>query len=107
MTVKYPGSKYKAFDLESFWFYCRLTNPEGELDAPVECAVLVAGFRDGQEVASASYTFTPTVPQLLVPPMVEAVLPGTFSGLDNITLIPSDPELQSLHLDNVEYVLHT
>lgn len=59
LTILYPGSKIESFELHSFWFGCFLQNAEGESDVAVECEIDVAGFRNGQEVATASSPFSP------------------------------------------------
>ena len=107
ITTKFSGSAYNTFDLKSFWFGCGLTTPSGAVDTTTSCTVLVAGFRGGAEVDTASFTFTPTLPaQLIRAPMIQAVLPPSFDALDNVTIIPNIPATQALLLDDVDYYLH-
>lgn len=75
------------------------------MDKTTQCSILVSGFRksDGKEVASASFTFTP--PQGLTAQMIEAVLPDSFAGVYNVTVVQANPVAQSLYVDNVHYKL--
>ena len=79
---------------------------EGLAGKATQCTIAVAGFRNGQEVAVASYTFSPPVTDVSVP-MIEAVLPGTFVSLQNVTIIQDDPVLEVLVADNFHIITHT
>ena len=79
---------------------------EGLAGKATQCTIAVAGFRKGQEVAVASYTFSPPVTDVSVP-MIEAVLPGTFVSLQNVTIIQDDPVLNVLVADNFRVITHT
>ena len=68
--------------------------------------IVLAGFRVDQEVAVASFTFTPPTGQVLVP-MIEAVLPGDFVTLQNVTIIQDDPVMIMLVTDDFTVTTHT
>ena len=52
---------YTSWSLYDFWFGCVLRSSTPVVTQPLQCTVTVAGFvrNSGQEVAVASYTFTP------------------------------------------------
>ncbi len=54
----------------------------------------------------ATYTFTPPTPPVDVP-MIQAVLPGSFVALQNVTIIQDDPTLEVLAADNFVVTTHT
>ncbi|CAF9935376.1 MAG: hypothetical protein HETSPECPRED_009769 [Heterodermia speciosa] len=99
------AAPYKSFTLLDFYFGCNVPTQEGVVDKTTQCSILVSGFRksDGKEVASASFTFTP--PQGLTAQMIEAVLPDSFAGVYNVTVVQANPVAQSLYVDNVHYKL--
>ena len=100
------GSKIQSFDLSSFWFGCALDTVEGLAGKATQCTIDVAGFRKGQEVAVASFTFTPPVTDLSVP-QIQAVFSGTFIALENVTIIQDDPVLNVLVADNFKITTHS
>lgn len=106
MTTKFSGSKYKHFTLKSFWFACGLNNVQNAADTTKQCTILVAGFRGEQEIAAATFTFSPTVAQRLSAPMIKAVLPSSFANVDTVTMIQSNPTTQAFNVDNIDYVLY-
>ena len=106
LTTLYSGSKLKSFDLHSFWFGCVLQSVEGAAGVAVECTITVAGFRNGQEVTVANFTFSPIVGVLAVP-MIEAVLPASFAALQNVTIVQGDPTLQVVFADDFNVTTHT
>ena len=100
------GSKIKSFDLSSFWFGCALDTVEGLVGKATQCTIDVAGFRKGQEVAVASFTFTPPVTGVSVP-QIQAVFPDRFVALENVTIIQDDPALNVLVADNFQITTHS
>ena len=52
----------------------------------------------------ATFTFSPTI-TLGGVPMEHAVLPDTFKGLVNVTIIETDPATTGLEVDNLRYTL--
>ena len=60
VTVQAP---YKSFSFTSFWFASTLPSGQAVAGQATQCTVTVAGFVTGsnQEVAVASYTFTPAL----------------------------------------------
>ena len=106
LTILYSGSTIKSFDLHYFWFGCALNSVEGVVSTATQCTVTVAGFRDNQEVADASFTFSPPAGDLAVP-MTQAVMPGSFVQLQNVTIIQDNPTLEALNLDDVDVTTHT
>ena len=100
------GSKIKSFDLSSFWFGCALNTVVGLAGKASQCTIDVAGFRKGQEVAVASFTFTPPVTDLSVP-QIQGVLPDSFIALENVTIIQDDPVLNVLLADNFQVTTHS
>lgn len=108
LTVDYPGSKSLYFDFLSFYFGCVTPTGQGAAQLAVGCSVLVAAFdAANKEKASAIFTFTPPATNLVKPPMIQAVLPSTFVGLHNATVVQSSPTTQVLLLDNVKIRLST
>ncbi|KAL8789711.1 MAG: hypothetical protein Q9195_006708 [Heterodermia aff. obscurata] len=97
------AAPYNSFFLLDFYFGCNLPTQEGVADVTTQCSILIAGFRksDGKEVASASFTFTP--PQGLTAQMIQAVLPDSFAGVYNVTVVQASPGTQSLYVDNLHY----
>ncbi|KAI4203206.1 MAG: hypothetical protein LQ350_002082 [Teloschistes chrysophthalmus] len=108
LTVDFPGSTSLFFDLLSFYFGCVLPTGQGEVQAAQQCSILFAGFDAfNKQKAVATFTFTPTVTNLLQPPMIQAILPSSFVGLHNITLIQANPVTQILLVDDPVYRLYT
>ena len=72
-----------------------------------QCTVTVAAFvkAGGQEVAVASFTFTPPEKVVGQVPMVEAVLPKEFMGVYRVTIIEDDPGVNGLGIDNLAYTV--
>lgn len=73
-----------------------------------QCEITVAGFQKGsdKEIALASYTFSPPDDDLVGQvPMVEAVLPSSFSNVYQVTVIQNSPTTQSLGVDNLVYTV--
>ena len=106
LTILYPGSCIKSFDLHSFYFGCPANTAATAADVAIQCTIFVAGFRNDKEVAVATYTFTPPTPPVDVP-MIQAVLPGSFVELQNVTIIQDDPTLEVLAADNFVVTTHT
>ena len=106
LTILYPGSKIKSFDLHSFYLGCSLNSVEGAAGVPTQCTTTVAGFRNDKEVAVASFIFSPLAGKVAVP-MIKAVLPGDFVLLQNVTIIQDNPTLEALQLDDVNVTTHT
>ena len=74
----------------------------------VPCSIDVVGFdASNKEIATATFAFTPTAANLVHAPMVHAVLPKSFVGLHNATIVQSSPLTQVLLVDNVKYKLYT
>lgn len=59
LTVAEP---YTSFGLIDFYFGCESRTENTAADVPLQCTVTVAGFvsSSNEEVALASFTFTPT-----------------------------------------------
>ena len=78
-------------------------------DTLARCTITVAGFKAGnsQEVALASFMFTPPVSPFTPVPMLHAVLPDSFHlPLNNVTIVQSN-ELAALKIDNLHYNVST
>ncbi|KAF6217415.1 hypothetical protein HO133_006931 [Letharia lupina] len=100
LTILYPDSNLKSFDLHSFYFGYLANTSATAVDVALQCTIAVAGFREGQEVTVAGYTFTlPTV--AVDVPMIQSATPylnfspnqnGSFS-LRNLTTLESSPEI--------------
>ena len=71
---------YVYLELEDFHFGCSLHTDESTAGAAVQCTITVAGFAKGsdQEVAVASFTFTPPVSPVTPVAMEHAELPDSF-----------------------------
>ncbi|CAD6587395.1 MAG: hypothetical protein ASARMPRED_003083 [Alectoria sarmentosa] len=97
-----------SFDLHSFYFGCAGNTAEGAASAAVECTILFAGFRNGQEVVDATYTFSPPMGgETAAAPLVEAVLPAGFVTLQNVTIVQGDPTVDVLNADDFVVTTHT
>lgn len=106
VTVATP---YKTFSLESFWFGCDADLQQGSVNVAKQCTLTVAAFQkaNDQEIATASYTFTPPENPVTQPPMVQAVLPNEFEGASMVTFIQSDSTLTGFGIDNMAYTAST
>ena len=96
---------YKSLGLLDFFFGCTARTGERAVVVASQCSITVAGFVRGnnQEVALASFTFTPPVSPVAPVPMIHAVLPSTFhKSLYNVTLVQNNPLLTIL-IDNLHY----
>lgn len=77
-------SPYKTFDLLSFYFACNLFDAQGAADAAQGCVISVNGYYpDGNQTGVATYGFADFNPTAA--PMVKALLPLTFWGVQNVT----------------------
>lgn len=77
LTILYPDSNLKSFDLHSFYFGYLANTSATAVDVALQCTIAVAGFREGQEVTVAGYTFTlPTV--AVDVPMIQRCCRGVF-----------------------------
>lgn len=77
---------------------------EGVAGAAVQYSILVAGFdAANKEMASATYTFTPAATNLVNAPLIQAVLPKSFVGLHNATIVQSSPATKVLATDYLKY----
>ena len=106
VTVAPP---YKTLTLKDFWFGCDAELQEVAANVAVQCTITVAAFKkgNGQEVAVASFTFTPPAKAMTQVPMIHAVLPSGFANVYNITIIQDDPAVNGLGIDNLNYVVST
>ena len=105
----FPLSKQIGMHRE--YLPCSLRRENADLEKYNRCTITVAGFAKGsdQEVALASFTFTPPLVEVAPVPMEHAVLPSTFSLLKivNVTIIQDDPTTEALVVDNVHGFLST
>ena len=104
MTIASPYTSVSPYD---FYFGCVQNTMEGTVAAAAQCTITVAGFKKGsnQEVALASYTFTPPLDPVDPVPMFHAVLPDAFhQPLYNITVIQNDTLLK-LFVDTFPYTV--
>ena len=101
MTVVPP---YKSFSPSDFWFGCVQRLRQSVVGLAAQCTINVAGFNaNGQEVASAVYTFTPALDPTGQASMIHAILPDTFHvPLSKMTMI-EDGLTSSLWIDNLIY----
>lgn len=67
--------------------------------------ISVAGFHGEQEVAEAAFTFTPPAVSVAAVSTIEAVLPTGFEGVQGVTVVQGDPEVQALVVDSVTFAL--
>ena len=100
ITVALP---YITFSLKSFWFGCEAITGQGFVSEVVQCTVTVAAFKKGQEVAVASYTFTPPTEVVKQTPMIQAVLPKGFENVFTVTFAHNTPTVVGLGIDNIQY----
>ncbi|KAI7422399.1 hypothetical protein KC336_g8351 [Hortaea werneckii] len=59
ITAKYDDSITDAFNLNSFYFGCVVTNAVGVASVPLACSMTVTGFRGQAQVAQETVKFTP------------------------------------------------
>lgn len=69
LTTNYPSSKAKAFDLETFYYTCQVTVPNGATALPAECLISITGYTgkdntvsDSNQVCSQQFHYLPCVP---------------------------------------------
>ncbi len=95
--------------MKSFWFGCDADLDQGAANQAVQCTITLAAFTKGndQEVAVASFTFTPPENVLEAVPMIQAVLPSGFENVYNVTIIQNDAEVIEFGIDNLEYSVST
>ncbi|KAL8685632.1 MAG: hypothetical protein Q9218_007641 [Villophora microphyllina] len=107
LTVDYAGSKTLFFDFFSFYFGCVIPAAQGVAQEAEQCSILVAGFdSNNKEIAVATFTFEPLATNLVKAPMIQAVLPTSFVGLHNVTIVQSSPATQVLLVDDPKYRLY-
>ena len=103
------ASPYKSFGLLDFFFGCTVHTGEGAVSVASQCTITLAGFvrNTDQEVALASFTFTPPESPVAPVPMIHAVLPPSFQqSLFNVTITQSSA-LDAVLFDNLHYFLST
>lgn len=59
-----------------------------------------------QEVAVASYMFTPPAKPVQQTTLVQAILPPSFANVQKVTIVQEDPVTQALVVDDVVYCLN-
>lgn len=62
-------------------------------------------FTGSKRVAVAAFTLTPPAVSVAVVSMIEAVLPTGFEGVQGVTVVQGDPEVQALVVDSVTFAL--
>ncbi|KAL8706258.1 MAG: hypothetical protein Q9201_000695 [Fulgogasparrea decipioides] len=107
ITSIYSGSEVRYFTLKSFYFGCEANSVVSVADVALQCTIFVAGFKDGQEKGSATYTFSPTAANVVRPSMIQAKLPDDFVELQNVTVIQDNPKLKALVLDDINVMLYS
>ena len=60
-----------------------------------------------QEVAVASFDFTPPVDLSTKVPMVQAVLPDAFEDVYTVVIVQDNPSVINLGIDDFEYTVST
>ena len=100
-------SPYKTFGLKSLYFGCLLPLENGAVAETTQCTVTVAGFVQdkNEEVAVASFTFTPPTVSAGKVPMIKAVLDSSFSCIYTATIVQGNPLTQVLVVDDLSYCL--
>lgn len=101
---------YSSLALLDFYFGCVTRTNVGSASVATHCTITVAGFvkNNDQEVAVASYTFTPPVSPVAPVPMMHAVLPDSFKQqLVKVTMIETTPLTTGLLIDNLHYLLRS
>lgn len=100
------ASPYKIFSPLDFWFGCVARLMQGTAMLATQCTITVSGFaKGGQEVATASFTFTPPFNPIGQVPMINAIQPDSFHvPLYNVTIIQTG-EINSLWVDNLVYLI--
>lgn len=106
LTIAKP---YSSLGLINFWFGCAAHTGEAVAGLALQCTITVAAFESSsdEEVALASFTFTPPAVSVTTVPMIEAVLPSTFllPGIEIVTIIQDDPTTEALLVDSISYYL--
>ncbi len=100
---------YKTFSLKSFYFGCDADLDQGLVNQAVQCTITLAAFKkaSNQEVAVASFTFTPPANLVTQVPMIQAVLPNGFENVYNVTIVTNNPSVIVFGVDNLEYTFST
>lgn len=102
----FKDGNIKYFKLDQFFFGCTGNTGENAANVAVGCGISVTGYDIyGKMVGDASYNYAPAT--LMQAPMVRAVLPSYFVGLQNVTFGISTssitPTETALLLDNVTH----
>jgi len=97
----------KYFSALDFFFGCTANTAENAANVAVGCGISVTGYDIyGKMVGAASFNYAPAT--LMQAPMVRAILPTQFVGLENITFGIStstiSPLATALLLDNVTHI---
>lgn len=106
ITVTPP---FKTLSPKSFWFGCDAATGQGAVDAATQCTIVVTAFKKAsdQEVAVASFDFTPPVDLSTKVPMVQAVLPDAFEDVYTVVIVQDNPSVINLGIDDFEYTVST
>lgn len=95
--------------MKRFWFGCEADLDQGQAEVAVQCTITLAAFEkaNDQEVAVASFTFTPPENVVKEAPMIQAVLPSGFENVYSVTIIQNNAEVVEFGIDNLEYSVST
>ena len=102
MTVVYPESTIKIFNLEYFYFGCALGTEEGLTSLPLPCSLTVEGYNPkGKMIASNTFYFAGGGRRKN---MVQAMTPG-FNGLQYVKFTLTTEETTAAVMDSFSYRL--
>lgn len=102
-VVQNPVGTYKYLKYQAWVLLIGAVTGEPTANAALQCTIIVSGFvpNTNQEVAVASFTFTPPPSPVAQVPILHSILPSSFSnGLNNVTII-QDNKLAVLLVDNL------
>ena len=93
LSIAYPGSKFKSFGLNSFYYGCNTALGQGEAETAVDCNITVLGYKAGstKPVANQTFEFNPFLLGILASPPSFGTFEAQFQGLEyaNFTFSPS------------------
>ncbi|CZT25159.1 uncharacterized protein RCC_10888 [Ramularia collo-cygni] len=81
------GSNF--FNFQSFYFGCVAAASTTVASVALPCTINVDGFRDGQQVATQSFKFTPNILAFGGNNMMQATLSAAFTNLEQVTFSSS------------------
>jgi hypothetical protein len=98
----------KYFQLSSFYYGCVLSTLINVASLPVACSITVNGIRNGKQVATQNFSFTPK--NNVLSPLVKASFTSSvWANLDQVVVKPTNllAPLNSVIFDNVAFTTYS